>query len=124
MPLIVVLIVFGLIAIWAVSLHNRLVTALSVFRNAFAQIDVQLRGRAYPDLEGQREHDAAFRGADVDGEPVAFARQAFSDAVMGYNNACEMLPNSLIAGTFNFEPARMLDSSPAGKREPPKVSFG
>ena len=33
---------------------------------------------------------------------VAFARQAYNDAVMSYNNQREMFPGSVVAGMFNF----------------------
>jgi LemA protein len=57
---------------------------------------------------------------------VAFARQAYNDAVMGYNNRREMFPSSVVAGMFNFAPAALLEI-PAEKaaqvREAPKVQF-
>jgi LemA protein len=54
---------------------------------------------------------------------IAFARQAFNDAVLGYNNSREVFPNSLIAGWFSFEPAKMLEIPKPEMREAPKVSF-
>ena len=54
---------------------------------------------------------------------IAFARQAFNDAVLHYNNSREVFPGSLVAGWFNFQPAKMLDLPDAAKREAPKVSF-
>jgi LemA protein len=194
MALIVILIVFALVAMWAVSLYNRLVTARNGFKNAFAQIEVQLTRRydlipnlvetakgylkheretleaviaarnsamaglkaaaadpgsaaavsqlagaeaglagalgrlfavaeAYPDLKANANMMQLSEELTSTENRVAFARQAFNDAVMGYNNAREMFPNSLIAGAFSFEPAKMLESPPAEKREPPKVSF-
>ena len=33
---------------------------------------------------------------------VAFSRQAFNDAVMGYNNTVENFPNNIIAGHVQF----------------------
>ncbi len=55
---------------------------------------------------------------------IAFARQAFNDAVLGYNNSREVFPNSVISGWFGFEPAKMLELPDAVKREAPKISFG
>lgn len=57
---------------------------------------------------------------------VAFARQAYNDAVMTYNNRREVFPNTLLAGMFNFQPAALLEISAeeAHKRDAPKVSFG
>jgi len=54
---------------------------------------------------------------------VAFARQAFNDAVMSYNNMREMFPNNLIANNFGFQPAQLLEIDDVQKREAVKVSF-
>jgi LemA protein len=54
---------------------------------------------------------------------VAFARQAFNDAVMNYNNAVQNVPNNIIAGMFNFEESTFLDIDSPAKREVPEVAF-
>ena len=54
---------------------------------------------------------------------VAFARQAYNDAVMGYNNAREVFPSNIVSGMFNFGPAQMLEAAKPEAREAPKVSF-
>ena len=54
---------------------------------------------------------------------VAFARQAFNDAVMSFNNARENFPNSVIAKNFNFKHAEFLEIEQEEKREVPQVSF-
>ena len=54
---------------------------------------------------------------------VSFARQAFNDAVMGYNNAAENFPNNVIAGMFSFKLASFLEIDSDEKREAPEVSF-
>jgi LemA protein len=79
---------------------------------------------AYPDLKANTTMMQLSEELTSTENRVAFARQAFNDAVMGYNNAREMFPGSLIAGTFGFQPARMLDSPAPEKREAPRVSFG
>ena len=53
----------------------------------------------------------------------AFARQAYNDSVMSYNNQREMFPGSVIAGMFNFTPAQLLEAAKPEAREAPKVSF-
>ena len=50
---------------------------------------------------------------------VAFARQAFNDAVMNYNNPREMFPNSIVAGMFAFSPAQLLEIESPEKRAVP-----
>ncbi|MEJ2727345.1 MAG: LemA family protein [Deltaproteobacteria bacterium] len=55
---------------------------------------------------------------------VAFARQAFNDAVTAYNIACEKFPQTIIANMFNFSPAQLLESTETPEeRKAPKVSF-
>jgi LemA protein len=79
---------------------------------------------AYPDLKANTTMMQLSEELTSTENRVAFARQAFNDAVLSYNNTREMFPNSVIAGWFSFMPAKMLDSPAAEKREPPKVSFG
>ena len=181
---------------WGIGMYNALVTARNAFRNAFAQIDVQLQRRfeLIPNLvetaKGYLAHERetleaviAARGAAMSGlsaakaspgEPsamarlesgerqlegalgrllavveaypdlkanetmmqlneelsstenkVAFARQAYNDAVMAYNNKREVFPSSLVAGNFSFAPAALL-TIPADQpqmRLAPEVRF-
>ena len=198
--LILLAIVVGILVLagaWGVGVYNGLVTARNAFRNAFAQIDVQLQRRfdLIPNLvetaKGYLTHERqtleaviAARGAAVSGlaaakaspgdpaamaelgqtqgmlnsalgrllavaeaypdlkanqnmmqlteeltsteNKVAFARQAFNDMVMAYNNKREVFPNSVFAGMFGFQSATLLEI-PADKqaqvREAPKVQF-
>jgi LemA protein len=195
MSFLVILILLALLIFFGISIYNRLVTARNNFRNAFAQIDVQLTRRydlipnlvetargylkheretleavisarnsamgslkamasdpgnaaaatqlagadaglsgalgrlfavmeAYPDLKASANMMQLSEELTSTENRVAFARQAFNDAVLGYNNSREVFPNSMLASWFQFDPARMLESPPAEKREPPKVSFG
>ena len=183
-----------LLALFAIGLYNGLVTARNAYRNAFAQIDVQLTRRhdlipnlvevakgylaherqtleavisarnaavsglkaaaanpgdpaavqqlagaenaltgalgrlfalaeAYPDLKANRNMMQLSEELTSTENKVSFSRQAFNDAVMGYNNKREMFPGSVIAGMFNFLPAQLLEIESPGKREVPKVSF-
>jgi LemA protein len=194
MSIIIVLIVLAVVVFYGVGIYNRLVTARNGFRNAFAQIDVQLTRRydlipnlvetargylkheretleavisarnsamaglkamaadpgsaaavtqlagaeaglagalgrlfavaeAYPDLKANQNMMQLSEELTSTENRVAFARQAFNDAVMNYNNSREVFPNSLIAGWFSFIEAKMLESPAPEKREPPKVSF-
>ncbi|MNC94197.1 LemA family protein [compost metagenome] len=54
---------------------------------------------------------------------VSFARQAYNDAVMHYNNKREMFPGNLVAGLGDFPPAQLLQIESPEKRAVPKVSF-
>jgi len=194
--LILLAILVGL-AMWGVGIYNGLVVARNAFKNAFAQIDVQLQRRfdLIPNLvetvKGYLSHErgtleavVAARGAAVSGlaaakaspgdpaamaelaasqgalngalgrlmavveaypdlkanqnmmqlteeltsteNKVAFARQAFNDSAMAYNNKREVFPSSIFAGMFNFQPAALLEIPAADQAEvraAPKVSF-
>jgi LemA protein len=195
MIVLVVLLALAVVAaLWAVGIYNGLITARNAFKNAFAQIDVQLTRRhdLIPNLvevaKGYMAHEretleavTKARGAAVSGlaaakaapgDPnamaqlasaeqgltgalsrlmvvseqypdlkanqnmmqlseeltstenrVAFARQAYNDAVMSFNNRREVFPSSIVAGMFNFAPAALLEIEDPAKREAPKVSF-
>ena len=194
--LLILLIIVAVVAFWAVGIYNGLVRARNAFRNAFAQIDVQLQRRfdLIPNLvetaKGYMQHERdtleaviAARGAAMaglsaakarPGDPaamaelastqgmldgalgrlmvvaeaypdlkanqtmaqlseeltstenrVAFARQAYNDAVMAYNNKREVFPSSLVAGNFGFASAAPLALPPdqPEMRLAPQVRF-
>ena len=194
--LILLAIVVGL-GFWGMGIYNGLVTARNAFKNAFAQIDVQLQRRfdlipnlveiakqymsherdtleaviaarsaaqsglaaakanpgdpeamaalaaaqgqlnaglgrllaiaeAYPDLKANQNMMQLTEELTSTENKVAFARQAFNDAVMGYNTKREVFPSSIFAGMFNFAPATLLEipaEQQAEVRAAPKVQF-
>jgi LemA protein len=197
--LFILLVIVGLavvVGLWGVGIYNGLVTARNAYRNAFAQIDVQLQRRfdlipnlvetakaymsheretleavvaarsaaqsglaaakanpgdpeamaqlaaaqgqlntglgrllaiaeAYPDLKANQNMMQLTEELTSTENKVAFARQAYNDSVMAYNNRREVFNSSMVAGAFNFPPAALLDI-PADKpevREAPKVQF-
>jgi LemA protein len=78
---------------------------------------------AYPDLKAN-ENMIQFQEELASTEnKVAFARQAFNDSVMSYNNACENFPNNVVAGMFSFKLAEFLEIKEPEKRDAPEVSF-
>ena len=78
---------------------------------------------AYPDLKAN-ENMMQFQEELASTEnKVAFARQAFNDSVMTYNNTVENFPNNIIAGMFSFELASFLEIETEEKRDVPEVSF-
>lgn len=192
--LIVVVVIFLLLAVLVIAGYNGLVRARNAYKNAFAQIDVQLRRRfdlipnlietakAYLSHERQTlEAVVNARGAAMNGlaaaqanpgdpaamqqlaqgqqelngalsrlnlvveqypdlkanqnmmqlseeltsteNKVAFARQAYNDAVTAYNTQRETFPDNIFAGMFNFGEARLFEVENVGEREAPKVSF-
>ena len=197
LTLLILLAIVVAVAFWGVGIYNGLVTARNAYKNAFAQIDVQLQRRfdlipnlvevarkymaheretleaviaarsaaqsglsaakanpgdpgamaqlaaaqgqlnaglgrllavaeAYPDLKANQNMMQLTEELTSTENKVAFARQAFNDAVMGYNNRREAFPGNLFAGMFGFAAATLLDI-PVDKRdqvrEAPKVSF-
>ena len=198
--LFILLVIVGLavvLALWGVGIYNGLVTARNAFKNAFAQIDVQLQRRfdlipnlvetakaymsheretleavvaaraaaqsglaaakadpgdpgamaqlaaaqgqlnaglgrllavaeAYPDLKANQNMMQLSEELSSTENKVAFARQAYNDAVMSYNNRRETFPANVFADMFNFATAALLDI-PLEKREQvreaPKVQF-
>ena len=79
---------------------------------------------AYPDLKANQNMMQLSEELTSTENKVAFARQAYNDSVMGYNNSRETFPNSIVAGMFHFDAAQLLDIVKPEAREPPKVSFG
>ena len=78
---------------------------------------------AYPDLKANQNMMQLSEELTSTENRVAFARQAYNDSVMGYNNKREVFPSNILAGMFNFAAASLLEITEPAKREAPKVSF-
>jgi len=78
---------------------------------------------SYPDLKANQNMMQLSEELTSTENRVAFARQAYNDSVLDYNNARETFPSSVIAGSFRFTPAAMLEIEDVAKRAVPKVSF-
>jgi len=78
---------------------------------------------AYPDLKANQNMIQLQEELTSTENKVAFARQAFNDAVLSYNNACQNFPGNLIANNFGFKTAQFLEIEQPEKRAVPKVSF-
>ena len=197
LTLLILLAIVVAVAFWGVGIYNGLVTSRNGYKNAFAQIDVQLQRRfdlipnlvevarkymaheretleaviaarsaaqsglaaakanpgdaeamaqlaaaqgqlnaglgrlmmvaeAYPDLKANQTMMQLTEELTSTENKVAFARQAFNDAVMAYNNKREVFPSSIFAGMFNFAAANLLEI-PADRqsdvRAAPQVKF-
>ncbi len=190
----IVIVLFTALALYLISIYNRLVTVRNGARNAFAQIDVQLTRRhdlipnlvevakgylaherntleaviharnsavsglktaaadpansaaiealagaenqlssalgrlfalaeAYPDLKANQTMMQLSEELTTTENKVAFARQAYNDGVMAYNNAREVFPNNFVSSTFDFRTMKLLEIEGAVTREVPKISF-
>ncbi len=182
------------VLMWIVSSYNRLVGMRNRYKNAFAQIDVQLKRRydlipnlvetakgyikhergtleaviaarnaastanvraaqspgdaaalkelsgaeaalsgtlgrlfalseAYPDLKANTTMMSLMEELTSTENKVSFARQAYNDAVMGYNTQRETFPTNMIAGPFNFGPAELFVIEKPEEKEAVKVTF-
>ena len=177
-----------------ISLYNRLVTLRNRFKNAFSQIDVQLKRRydlipnlvetakaymkhesgtleavtaarnqayaasqkaavnpadatamqglmraesqmagvlgrlmavaeAYPDLKANQNMMQLTEELTSTENKIAFARQAYNDAVMMYNTTRETFPSVLVANNFGFSAATLFELETPAERQAPKVQF-
>ncbi|WP_346775943.1 LemA family protein [Micromonospora sp. HNM0581] len=78
---------------------------------------------AYPDLKANQNMMQLSEELTSTENRVAFARQAYNDAVMAYNNKREVFPASMVAGTFSFGPAELFQPDDPQQRQAPQVSF-
>ena len=77
----------------------------------------------YPDLKANQNMMQLSEELTSTENRVAFARQAYNDSVMSFNNRREVFPANFVAGMFNFASAALLEIEDPAKREAPKVSF-
>ncbi len=78
----------------------------------------------YPDLKANQNMMQLSEELTSTENKVAFARQAFNDAVMNYNILRESFPSNMVANMFSFKPAELLEIDAPEKREAVKVDFG
>ena len=78
---------------------------------------------AYPDLKANQNMLALQEELTSTENKVAFARQAFNDAVTSYNTGIETFPNNLVAGMAGFAPAQLFETESPKEREAPRVAF-
>ncbi len=79
---------------------------------------------SYPELKADQTMNKLSEELTSTENRVAFARQAYNDAVMVYNTKRESFPDNLIANTFNFAEAAQLEVIEAPEeRKAVKVSF-
>jgi len=194
---VVTLVILAVIIFYVIAIYNQLVTLKNRFKNAFAQIEVQLKRRYdlipnlvetakgylkheretleaviaarntaltslgtvaadpgnaqamqsligaegslsgalgrlnmvmedYPDLKANTTMQQLSEELTTTENKVAFARQAFNDAVMLFNTYRQSFPPTIFAGLFGFrEDAALLEfEDSAAIQQAPKVSFG
>lgn len=78
---------------------------------------------AYPDLKANQNMMQLSEELTSTENRIAFARQAYNDSVMTYNNKREVFPNTIFAGMFGFQAAALLEIDKPEKREVPGIEF-
>jgi LemA protein len=77
----------------------------------------------YPDLKANQNFLALQEELTSTENKISFARQAYNDAVMFFNNKIQMFPSNVIAGMFAFARRDFFQVEKPEEREVPKVSF-
>ena len=191
----ILLAIVAVVVFWAVGVYNRIIALRNHFKNAFAQIDVQLKRRydlipnlvetakaymaheretleavivarnqavtatnkaagdpadaaavrqmanaegalgatlgrlfalseSYPELQANQNMMQLSEELTSTENRISFARQGYNDSVMSYNTSIEQFPGSLIANSFGFRPAELLEATESPEeRKAVKVSF-
>ncbi len=79
---------------------------------------------AYPDLKANQNMALLQEELASTENRIAFSRQAFNDAVTGYNIKRESFPDVIVANNFGFKHAEQWEMEDTSARAPVKVSFG
>ena len=88
---------------------------------ALKQFSVVLEN--YPDLKANATLNQAMEEIASTENKVSFARQAFNDSVMLYNNKRETFPSNLVANAFGFVTMASFEVQSPQEREAVKVSY-
>lgn len=93
----------------------QLVGAESMLTSALGRMRIAVE--AYPDLKANQSAALLMEELGSTENRIAFARQAYNDAVMSYNTKRETVPTNLVAGTMGFEPATLFEITNTAERE-------
>lgn len=77
----------------------------------------------YPQLRASENMQRLQEELSSTENKVAFARQAYNDQVLSYNNAQQVFPAVLVAGMFGHHPADLFETSEPEAKKAVKVSF-
>ena len=77
----------------------------------------------YPELKANQNFLALQEELTSTENKAAFARQAYNDAVMSYNNGIEMFPTNIIASMFSFKQYDFFEIEDKAEKQAPKVTF-
>ncbi len=77
---------------------------------------------AYPDLKANQNFLNLQEELTSTEDRIAYARQFYNDAVLGYNNRIQTFPGNVLAGMFSFDPREFFDAPPDDEA-PVQVQF-
>ncbi|MDO4769828.1 MAG: LemA family protein [Brachymonas sp.] len=79
---------------------------------------------AYPELKADARMRELSEELTSTENRVGFARQAYNDAVLEFNNAAQAFPALIVARLCNFQPGAMLQATVSeNERQAPRVQF-
>lgn len=78
---------------------------------------------AYPDLKANQQMSQIMEELASTENRIAFARQAYNDAVMVYNTGRESFPTVMFAGSFGFQEAPLFEIQDGQERQAVKVAM-
>lgn len=78
---------------------------------------------SYPDLKANQNMLSLQEELSSTENKIAFARQAYNDAVMRYNVRREQFPAVMFAGMLGFNAAELFEVTSEKEREAPQVQF-
>ena len=79
---------------------------------------------SYPELKADRNMREFAEELTSTENRIGFARQAYNDSVLQYNDAAMQFPANVVAGMFSFREATMLQATQsAAERAAPQVRF-
>ncbi|BAY85529.1 LemA family protein [Calothrix parasitica NIES-267] len=78
---------------------------------------------SYPELKADKAMSQVMEELSSTENRIAFARQAFNDAVTIYNIKREAFPSNLVGDSFSFNSAYLLEGVASEVRNTPRVSF-
>lgn len=77
----------------------------------------------YPDLKANQNFLSLQEELTSTENRISFARQAYNDQVLFFNNKIQMFPSNIIAGMFGFKTEEFFQIEDQREKEVPKVSF-
>lgn len=77
----------------------------------------------YPDLKANQNFLSLQEELTSTENRISFARQAYNDQVLFFNNKIQMFPSNIVAGMFSFKEEEFFQIEDQKEKEVPKVSF-